>query len=108
MPAGGRIVVEGRDIGTVVFPDAAVKVFLNASDDERAKRRHRDELAAARPTEVEAVRESLARRDALDSGRAASPLRAADDALMVDTTGRSVSDIVGEIVDQYREKAPSS
>jgi cytidylate kinase len=104
----GGGVVEGRDIGTVVFPNAAVKVFLTASDEERAQRRHLDEVAAQRPTEVDAVRESLARRDALDSGRATSPLRAADDALMVDTTGRTVSDIVGEIVGQFREKAPSS
>jgi cytidylate kinase len=94
-------VVEGRDIGTVVFPDATVKVFLTASDEERARRRHRDEAAAARRADVDAVREALARRDALDSGRAMSPLRPADDALVIDTTGRTVADVVREIVARY-------
>lgn len=102
----GGGVVEGRDIGTVVFPSAPVKVFLTASDEERARRRQRDEVAAARPMEVAAVQEALARRDALDSGRAASPLRAADDALLVDTTGRTVADVVGEIVGRFRAKVP--
>jgi len=95
-------VVEGRDIGTIVFPDAAVKVFLTASDDERARRRHRDEVAAARVTEVEVVREALARRDAIDSGRATSPLRPADDAITIDTTTRTVADVAAEVVERYR------
>jgi cytidylate kinase len=102
----GGGVVEGRDIGTVVFPDAAVKVFLTASDDERARRRQRDEEAAARPTEMDSVREALARRDALDSSRVASPLRAADDALVLDTTGRGVEDVVAEIVQRFRAEVP--
>ncbi len=102
----GGGVVEGRDIGTVVFPSAPVKVFLTASDEERAERRQRDEAAAERPTGVAEVRESLARRDALDSGRATSPLRAADDALRIDTTGRPVADVVTEIVDRFRAKVP--
>jgi len=104
----GGGVVEGRDIGTVVFPDAAVKVFLTASDEERANRRQRDELAASRPTEVAAVRESLARRDALDSGRKTSPLRAAADALTVDTTSRPVDDVVAEIVGRFRANGPGA
>jgi cytidylate kinase len=94
-------VVEGRDIGTVVFPDATVKVFLTASDEERARRRHRDEAAAARRADVDEVRETLVRRDALDSGRAMSPLRPADEALVIDTTGRTVDDVVREIVARY-------
>jgi cytidylate kinase len=95
-------VVEGRDIGTVVFPDAPVKVFLTASDEERARRRHRDETAAARDVEVEAVREALQRRDHIDSSRTASPLRAADDAIEIDTTGRDVDDVVDDIVARFR------
>jgi cytidylate kinase len=95
-------VVEGRDIGTVVFPDAPVKVFLTASDEERAKRRQRDEAAADRPTAVADVRDALVRRDALDTGRATSPLRAADDALVLDTTGMPVADAVATIVDRFR------
>jgi cytidylate kinase len=97
-------VVEGRDIGTVVFPDAAVKVFLIASDDERARRRQRDEEAAARQADVGEVRDDLARRDALDTGRTASPLKPADDALVIDTTGRSVDDVVAEIVARFESK----
>ena len=87
--AHGGGVVEGRDIGTVVFPDAAVKVFLAADDEERARRRQRDERDADRDVAVEAVQDALARRDALDSSRAASPLRAADDAVVIDTTDRT-------------------
>jgi cytidylate kinase len=91
-------VVEGRDIGTVVFPDATVKIFLTASDDERARRRQRDEQAADRAVEVHAVKEDLARRDREDSNRDVSPLRAAPDAVTIDTTGRAVADVVDEIV----------
>ena len=104
----GGGVVEGRDIGTVVFPDAPVKVFLTASDDERAQRRHRDEEAAARTTDVAAVREALAARDEQDSGRTASPLKAAAGALILDTTGRTVEDVVDEIVDRFRARAPET
>lgn len=78
-------VVEGRDITTVVFPEATVKVFLTASLEERAQRRG-DETP-----------ESVARRDAADSNRPASPLRVAEGAITIDTTGRSVDDIVEEI-----------
>jgi len=95
--ARGGGVVEGRDIGTVVFPDAPLKVFLTASEQERARRRHRDEAAADRVTDVDRVAQDLARRDRLDSGRATSPLAAADDAVVVDTTDRGVDEIVGEL-----------
>jgi CMP/dCMP kinase len=95
-------VVEGRDIGTVVFPAAPVKVYLEASAGERARRRQRDEAAADRDVAVDTVRDSLARRDALDSGRAASPLRIADDAIVIDTTHRSVAEIVTEIATRFR------
>jgi cytidylate kinase len=79
-------VVEGRDITTVVFPDATLKVFLTASIEERARRRG-DESAS-----------SVARRDEADSNRTNSPLRQAADALFVDTTGRAVDEVVKEIV----------
>jgi cytidylate kinase len=98
----GAGVVEGRDIGTVVFPDAPVKVFLTASDEERARRRQRDEAASERAVAVEEVKTALARRDALDSERTASPLRPADDAVVIDTTGRSIDDIVDELVARAR------
>jgi cytidylate kinase len=98
----GAGVVEGRDIGTVVFPAAPVKVFLTASDDERARRRQRDEAASERAIAVEDVQTDLARRDALDSGRTVSPLRPAADAVVVDTTGRTVDEVVDELVERAR------
>lgn len=79
-------VVEGRDISTVVFPDASVKIFLTASLEERARRRG------------EEGEDSVARRDQADSTRSASPLRQADDAIVLDTTGRDVEDVAQEIV----------
>jgi 3-phosphoshikimate 1-carboxyvinyltransferase len=82
----GGGVVEGRDIGSVVFPGAELKVYLTASPDERARRRH-DEAP-----------EGVARRDRIDSTRVASPLREAEDAHRVDTTGRSVQDVVEEVL----------
>ena len=82
----GGGVVEGRDIGTVVLPGADLKVYLTATPEERARRR-RDETS-----------EGVVRRDRLDSSRAASPLQMADDARLLDTTGRSVDDVVAEIV----------
>jgi cytidylate kinase len=97
------VVVEGRDIGTVVFPDASLKVFLTASDDERARRRHQEEQAAARDVEVDDVRADLVRRDAVDSGRVASPLRPADDAVVMDTTDSSIDEVVADIVARVRE-----
>jgi CMP/dCMP kinase len=94
----GGGVVEGRDIGTVVFPDATVKVYLVASDDKRARRRQLDEAAAARSVAVDEVKAALDRRDAIDSSRAVSPLRAADDAAVIDTTNLDVDAIVGDII----------
>jgi cytidylate kinase len=102
--AHGGGVVEGRDIGTVVFPGAPLKVFLTASDDVRAERRRGDELAAARPVDVATVKESLERRDALDSGRAASPLLQAADAVVVDTSNSDADTVVAELVRTLRER----
>jgi len=97
-------VVEGRDIGTVVFPEAAVKVYLVARTDVRAERRQRDEVAADRPADVGAVRADLDRRDHADSTRATAPLAQAADALVIDTSGRAVDDVVDEIVGCWRAR----
>jgi len=86
-------VVEGRDITTVVFPDASVKIFLTASLEERARRRG------------EEGEDSVARRDEVDSTRAASPLRQAEDAIVLDTTGRDVDDVAQEIVQWLKNNA---
>jgi cytidylate kinase len=102
----GGGVVEGRDIGTVVFTDAPLKVFLTASEDERARRRHRDEHAAARPADLEDVRDAVDRRDTLD--HRTTPLTPAPDAIVIDTTGRSAEDVVSEIVGRYESKVTPS
>jgi cytidylate kinase len=104
----GGGVVEGRDIGTVVFPDARVKVFLTASGEERARRRQRDEAAADRTVGVDSVHADLERRDALDSNRTVSPLKIAADALVVDTTDRDVDDVVAEIVARFEAAGRAS
>ncbi|MGH8973769.1 MAG: (d)CMP kinase [Acidimicrobiia bacterium] len=94
----GGGVVEGRDIGTVVAPDAVLKVYLVAGEDERARRRQSQENL----TGLEATREDMRRRDAFDSGRAVAPLAIAVDAVIVDTTGRSIDDVVSEVTSRYR------
>jgi cytidylate kinase len=96
--AGGGIVMEGRDIGTVVFPDADVKVYLDASPDERARRRASDAARTGGPTAVAEVATMLTERDELDRTRQASPLYTARDATVVDTTGKSVDDVVREVM----------
>lgn len=90
-------VVEGRDIGTVVFPDAGVKLFLTASADERARRRRIDLVGAGHDVATNEVRERLERRDHADSTRAASPLDIAEDAERLDTTGLSIEEVVERI-----------
>jgi cytidylate kinase len=92
--AHGGGVVEGRDIGTVVFPDAALKVYLTADDRERAGRRSKEML----DLHYDQVAADMARRDHIDSTRAAAPLAVADDAVRIDTTGRPIDDVVAEVL----------
>jgi cytidylate kinase len=100
----GGGVVEGRDIGTVVFPDALVKVFLDADNDVRAARRRRDEEASAREVAVDVVRDALTERDRADAslGRALRAEDAATDAMVVDTSNSSVDEVVAAIVARVR------
>lgn len=84
--APGGAVLDGRDIGTVVCPDAPVKLFITASPEERAHRRHRELGGRGEPVAFEAVLADIVRRDARDADRAAAPLRVADDAVVIDTT----------------------
>ena len=95
--AGSGGVVEGRDIGTVVLPDATLKIFLVATPEERARRRHA-ETSLRGDTDVEQVKKEIVERDTLDSRRKVSPLVPADDAVLIDTTDRTVDDIVNQIV----------
>lgn len=95
--AAGSAVVEGRDIGTVVFPDAEVKVFLTASPRERARRRHVEQAQAGHDVTHEQVLERLQRRDAADESRETSPAVKAPDAEQIDTTGLSIDEVVERI-----------
>jgi cytidylate kinase len=96
--ADGGIVMEGRDIGTVVFPGADVKVYLDASAEERARRRASDPAHSGGPTAVADVATLLTERDRLDSTRATSPLYAAPDAEVIDTTGKTIQQVVDEVL----------
>ncbi|MGE0703638.1 MAG: (d)CMP kinase [Vicinamibacterales bacterium] len=101
---GGGIVMEGRDIGTVVFPNADVKIYLDASPEERARRRASDPAHTGVPTAVSDVATLLTERDRLDRTRKLSPLYAAGDAVVVDTTGRSVPEVVAEVLALIRTR----
>jgi cytidylate kinase len=101
----GSVVVEGRDIGTVVLPDADVKIFLTASAEVRARRRNEQNVANGLVDDYEAVLAGVKRRDHLDSTREVSPLRAADDALVVDTSDMSESEVVAHLVDLVTQHA---
>jgi cytidylate kinase len=93
----GAVVMVGRDIGTVVVPDAGLKVFLAASPEERARRRHAELVERGLAADYDAVLADLLARDAIDSGRAASPLRVAPGATVIDTDGLSVDEVVERI-----------
>jgi len=99
------LVADGRDMGTVVFPDARLKVYLTAGVDERAKRRHKQLIEKGNPATIDGLLRDLKERDARDSGRADAPLAVAPDALVIDTTGMPVIDAIGAVVMAYRERA---
>jgi cytidylate kinase len=101
----GSVVVEGRDIGTVVLPNADVKIFLTASAEERARRRNDQNIASGLGDAYEAVLADVKRRDHLDSTRAVSPLRAADDALVVDTGDMTEPQVVAHLLRVVEERA---
>lgn len=101
----GNYVIEGRDIGTTVFPDAAVKVFLTASDEERAHRRVRQNVdRGVGSINYDEVLADLQRRDECDSSRSTSPLRPADDAVQLDSTGMYIENVIDTICDMARTK----
>jgi cytidylate kinase len=94
----GCIVMVGRDIGTVVLPEADLKIYLDATVEERAERRYREEVARGEATEFDLVLASVRRRDEIDSGRALAPLRAAEDAVVIDTTNLDVDQVVERVL----------
>jgi cytidylate kinase len=97
---GGGAVVEGRDIGTVVLPDAELKIFLSADPEERARRRARQ---TGREGELDRIREAISRRDRQDSEREVSPLKPAADAVVLDTTALDLEEVVSRVLDLARD-----
>lgn len=101
----GSVVVEGRDIGTVVLPDAGVKIFLTASAETRARRRNDQNVSAGLLDDYAAVLADVRRRDHLDSTRAVSPLRAASDAVVVDTSEMTEPDVVAHLLQLVKQRS---
>ena len=100
----GGVVMDGRDIGTHVLPNAEVKVFLLASVEERAQRRHAENTQKGFPSDLEKLKAEIAARDKIDSEREVAPLKKADDAVEIDTTSLSITDVVGKIMDLALER----
>ena len=100
----GGVVMDGRDIGTHVMPNAEVKIFMLASVDERAKRRHDENLLKGFESNLEELKQEIAARDKFDSEREVSPLKKADDALELDTTSLTIEEVVDAIVRIAKEK----
>ena len=101
----GSVVVEGRDIGTVVLPDADVKIYLTASDETRARRRNDQNVAAGLIDAYDSVLADVRRRDHLDSTRAVSPLRAASDAVVVDTSEMTESEVIAHLLQLVKQRS---
>ena len=101
----GDVVVEGRDIGTVVLPDAPVKIFLTAPDETRARRRNDQNVASGLPDDYDAVLADVRRRDHLDSTRPVSPLRAAADAVIVDTSDMTEAQVIAHLLALVRQRS---
>ncbi|ORB36261.1 cytidylate kinase [Mycobacterium paraseoulense] len=101
----GSVVVEGRDIGTVVLPDAPVKIFLTASAETRARRRNDQNIATGLADDYDAVLADVVRRDHLDSTRAVSPLRAAADAVVVDTSEMTEEQVIDHLLELVEQRS---
>ena len=92
-----NVIMDGRDIGTVVLPDAQVKVFLTASAEERAKRRHKEMLEKGNEADLSAILEEIKERDERDANREIAPLVPAKDAVFVDTTGMTMQEVIDKL-----------
>ena len=101
---GGAVVMEGRDIGTVVFPDADLKFYIDASPEERARRRASDPAHTGGQGSLELVQSDIAARDKSDSTRSVAPLARANDAIYIDTTTMPIEDVVNEVIRHIEER----
>ena len=106
--AEGNVITEGRDQGTIVFPDAFRKFYLTASDEERARRRHAEHQARDEPISFEAVLRDILERDKQDATRAIAPMKPARDARIIDSTGLDLEQVVGSIEEDILRSAGSS
>lgn len=104
--AHGGVVLDGRDTGTVVFPDADVKIFMVADLDERARRRKQEYEEAGQQISLEEVRAEIEERDRRDRNRDIAPLRRAEDAILLDTTDRTIAEQVAFVVDHVKARFP--
>ncbi|SFJ97515.1 cytidylate kinase [Marinilactibacillus piezotolerans] len=102
-----NVIMDGRDIGTVVLPDASVKIFLVASVDERAERRHKENKQKGIESDLTKLKQEITDRDYKDSTRKVSPLKKADDAIEIDTTALSIDEVVKKIKEIIFEKYPN-
>jgi cytidylate kinase len=98
------LVADGRDMGTVVFPDARLKVFLTATAEERARRRHKQLIAKGISITLDSLLRDIRERDARDAGRAAAPLRPADDAVLLDTTDLTIDEAIARVLALYQAR----
>ena len=105
MGRAGNVVMEGRDIGTVVFPDAEIKIYLDGDLDIRAQRRAQDFKASGVPYTVDDIKKSIAERDRKDKSRETSPLKVADGATILDTTKLTVDEVVARIVQFAQDRS---
>lgn len=99
------LVADGRDMGTVIFPDAGLKIFLTASTEIRAKRRHQQLISKQQPADYDSILGDLQERDARDQNRASAPLTMAQDAILLETNHLSIQDAVAFIVDKYQKSS---
>ena len=102
------LVADGRDMGTVVFPDALLKVFVTASPEERARRRHKQLIEKGISSTIDGLLRDIRERDARDAGRAAAPLKPAEDAVILDTTDMAIEAAIEFVLGHYRARAAAS
>ena len=104
MARKGRIIMDGRDIGTCVFPDADIKIYLTASSAVRAKRRYDELISKGQECNIDEIEKDIINRDYEDMNREISPLRQADDAICVDTSDMGIDEVVDRLIKIYEEK----
>ena len=99
-----NVVMDGRDVGTVIFPEADIKFYITATVDERADRRYKEFIQKGCAVDIQDIKSQIEKRDHIDSTRADSPLKAASNAIMIDTTGKSIEEVLEEVISHIKIK----